>query len=302
MLDADLFAERLAEMGGLGVKAVMYAGEGEPLLHKRINDIVKATKEAGIDVAFTTNATVLNEAFIERSLPLTSWLKASLNAGTAKSYAAIHRTRERDFHKVVDNLKKAVAARDSAKLGCTLGAQLLLLPENVHEARALALLCRDEIGLDYLVIKPYSQHLFSETHRYEALQYDGFMSLGDDLRKLSNDRFELVFRAHTMKKYAEDMVQRYLKCYATPFVWGYVMADGSVYGCSAYLLDKRFEYGNLNDSTFGAIWQGERRREGFRYIGEELDIRECRRNCRMDEVNRYLFRLIDNPVPHINFI
>jgi len=39
MLDIDIFEARVAEMGRLGVKSMMLAGEGEPLLHKRINDI-----------------------------------------------------------------------------------------------------------------------------------------------------------------------------------------------------------------------------------------------------------------------
>lgn len=67
MLDAGLFSERLHEMGALGVKSIMYAGECEPLLHKKINDMVEAT-----------NATVVNAEFIDRSLPLTSWMKASI--------------------------------------------------------------------------------------------------------------------------------------------------------------------------------------------------------------------------------
>ena len=302
MLNADMFSERLAEMGRHGVKSIMYAGEGEPLLHKKINKIVKATKDAGIDVSFTTNATVFNAEFIEQSLPLCSWIKVSINAGTAATYAHIHGTKEQDFSRVIGNLKRAVSAKKQRGLNCIIGAQSLLLPENAKEMETLARICRDEIGLDYLVIKPYSQHLFSETHLYEGIDYGSYIAMADTLKSLNTDDFHVVFRENTMKKYMQTENERYKKCNATPFFWAYVMADGSVYGCSAYLLDKRFEYGNINQASFREIWEGSRREANFHYIRNELNIQECRKNCRMDEVNRYLFNLREGLINHVNFI
>ena len=103
-----------------------------------------------------------------------------------------------------------------------------------------------------------------------------------------------------MKKYSSN--ERYTRCFSTPLIWGYIMANGIVSGCSAYLLNDLFEFGNINEQSFQEIWTGEKRRRNFEYVTNELDITNCRKNCRMDEANRYLFELIEDPPSHINFI
>jgi radical SAM protein with 4Fe4S-binding SPASM domain len=272
------------------------------MLHKDIDKMVVAAHVAGIDTAMTTNASVLSDAFVENALPLMSWIKASFNAGTAKTYAQIHGTKERDFDLVIANLKRLVEARNRHGYACVLGAQIVLLPENAAEVETLARLCRDEIGLDYLVVKPYSQHTSSVTQIYQDINYQGYAALSAQLAALNTDQFSVVYRENTMKKHDESDVQRYSRCHATPAFWAYIMSTGAVYGCSAYLLDTRFDYGNINDASFGDIWEGELRHANFRYIREKLDIKECRLNCRMDEVNRYLDRLVKHDVQHVNFI
>ena len=52
-LSTSVIAERLPEMGQLGVKSIMFAGEGEPLLHTDTAEHVLICNEANIDVAFT---------------------------------------------------------------------------------------------------------------------------------------------------------------------------------------------------------------------------------------------------------
>ena len=54
-LDADILMTKIEEMGRLGVKSIMFAGEGEPLLHPRMAEIASHTRNCGIDVSITTN-------------------------------------------------------------------------------------------------------------------------------------------------------------------------------------------------------------------------------------------------------
>ena len=298
-LDKDVLKERLTEMAGLGIKGIMFAGEGEPTLWKPLPETLDHCTQIGIDTALTTNMVPFTEKNVDAFLRNCSWIKASINAGTSETYAAIHRTRLKDFGRVLENFRMSVYRRKEKGYDCTLGAQMILLPENAGEAYTLGKELK-EIGVDYLVIKPYSQHLSSITRMYEKIDYKPFMELEKELRSLNGNGFNVVFRTRTMSKLSEAN-KAYEKCCATPFFWSYLMSDGCVYGCSAFLADDKFNYGNINDSTFKEIWEGEKRKTNYKYIKSELNIDECRKNCRMDEVNRYLWKL-KNPDRHVNFI
>ena len=290
--------ELLPELAKLGIKSVMYAGEGEPLLHKNISEIIRLTKESGIDVSVTTNATILPANFLGEALPCLSWVKVSLNAGTAENYSRIHQTKPQDFEKAQEHLIAMVEERRARELECVIGAQILLLPENVDEITTLAKICRDQLGIDYLVVKPYSQAIYSENKR--TIDYTPWLEMEKTLQQMNTQSFNVIFRSNTMKKYSSN--ERYTRCFSTPFIWGYIMSNGSVSGCSAYLLNDLFEFGNINEQSFQKIWTGNKRKRNFEYVTNELDITNCRKNCRMDEANRYLFELIENPPNHVNFI
>jgi radical SAM protein with 4Fe4S-binding SPASM domain len=275
-LDENILIDRLDEMGQLGVKSVMFAGEGEPLLHKEINEIAQNAIGSGLDVAFTTNGVLLDKLSLED----VSWVKVSINAGTRDTYAKVHRTKEKDWDRVWENLRDAVKRKGT----CTIGVQMVCLPENRGEEQELQARC-EEAGVDYCVLKPYSQHKMSITRQYEG--YKPVNLVGGK---------NVVVREEAIKTEAHG----YDKCNATPFFWAYIMATGDVYSCSAYLLDDRFRLGNISDQTFRSIWESDRRRKNWSLLKDHLDIKDCRVNCRMHRVNEYLTQF--GNLPHANFI
>lgn len=297
-LDTLMLKKRLSEMGRLGVKSIMYAGEGEPFLHKDMAEIIASTKKAHIDVAITTNGVLFDNKIADSVLVNCSWIKISINAGTKETYAKIHRTKPEDFERVIKNMSYAAKMRRAKKHKCTLGMQIVLLPENYREVVLLAKKAKD-IGMDYLVVKPYSQHPLSKTARYKDIKYGDYLELAEKAEKLNSKEFNVIFRINTMQKW-DQAKRNYQHCLALAF-WAYIDAGGDVWGCSIYLTKDKFRLGNICKNKFQEIWEGQKRMDLVRWAQEELDTNQCRINCRMDEINRYLWEL-KHPVEHLNFI
>lgn len=299
-LERQALRHCLADMALHGVKSVMFAGEGEPLLAPEIGATAAHAKKCRLDAAVTTNATALNPSLAKELLPHLTWLKASVNGGTPEVYAAVHRTKKQDFNRVMDNLAHAVDLRNGYHWDVTIGAQIVLLPENQDSVLQLAWLCRS-IGLDYLVVKPYSHHPRSvepTLKNYQQIDYRWRGALAEDLKQCESSEFKVIYRHQTMRQLEES--RPYKTCYATPMHWAYIMASGDVYACGAHLLDERFNLGNINQQSFSEIWEGERRRQCWEVM-RSFDISTCRKNCRMEAQNRYLWEL-KNPGPHVNFV
>ncbi|MFH1876315.1 MAG: radical SAM protein [Candidatus Omnitrophota bacterium] len=297
LIDADILIKRLSEMARLGVKSVLYSGEGEPLLHPEIGRIAASGARAGIDSALATNAVLFTMARAVELLPHMTWIKVSINAGTSATYERIHRAHPGDFAKVMENMTYAVSLRKKKKYRCTLGMQILLLPENYHQVRSLAVRAK-AIGMDYLVVKPYSHHPLSITRKYRNIKYADYLECIDGLRELNDERFEVIARLNTMKKWDEKS-REYDCCYALNF-WAHIDSAGVVWGCPMHFNDKRFKYGSIYQDTFKNIWNGAAKRK-LLSGRKSFSISGCRINCRMDEINKFLWKL-KNPPEHVNFV
>lgn len=294
LLETAVLTRALADAAEHGVKAVMFAGEGEPLLHPDIGDLVADAWGSGLDVAITTNGVLFTEKLAKTCLPYLTWIRFSLDAATKGTYNRIHRGGDNDLLKVISNIERAAVIRKREQLSCTIGVQALLLSENLAEMFDLAHMVK-ALGADYLAIKPYSQHPLS-LHHWD-IDYQQLLGMKEELEGLSTSSFQVIFRAHTMRKLAEE--RPYTECLALPFAT-YVDASGDVYICSAFLGNQAFVYGNIYEASFTEIWEGLRRQVIPRRVAE-MGIGLCREVCRLDEINRYLWQL-KNPPAHVNFV
>lgn len=299
-LDKAVFSRALKDMGKLGVKSVMFAGEGEPLIHKDLKTFIKIAKGSGMDVSLTTNGSLGDYNVWKDMLPYLTWIRFSVDAGNSESYSRVHRTAGREFDKTVKSIRDAVRVKRDLALGVTIGVQFLMIEENLNSLEE-AIRLFSGIGVDYFSLKPYSLHPQMLNRRdtfYTKRISSRIRKTVEKFRKRL--KMEIIFRDISMENYAGGK-KRFKHCNALPF-WGYISSRGDFYTCSVFIGDKKFKAGNIYREDMRSILFGKRRRQAIGYAAKKLDVgKKCRVNCRMARVNEFLEFLNRRP-EHINFI
>lgn len=285
-LDTETIKFTLTNMAECGVKAIMFGGEGEPTLHKDFAEIVEHAKESGLDVALTTNGLLYTKELARKTMQYLSWIKFSLDSGNVNTYAKIHGTNGRNLKNVCDNIIHATQLRESAGYDCTIGGQAILLKDNLNSILPLVRFLKT-IKVDYLVIKPFSEH---EKRIGDKLELPTKEDIENLKEKLSKENFNIIFRDRAFCNMDED--RRYYKCYAQDFM-AYIDTLGGVHSCINFIGDDKFCYGNIYEDTFENIWKNK--------PVIKPNLNKCRNICRMDLINHYLWKL-KNPGKHQNFI
>jgi len=294
-LDTNILISNLKELSVKGVKSIIYAGEGEPLLHKDAPYIIKETKSLGIDAAISTNGVLLTPEISRECLKSLTWIRFSTAGITDSTYDKIQRGRPGDLAKVLFNMEEAVRIKRDQHLYTTIGVQLLLLPDNKNEIVEMGKVLR-KIGVDYFTIKPFSQH--PQSRHIMQVDYKEMLELENEVKELQTEDYKVYFRAHSMQKL--DCQRGYRHCWALPFMV-YIDAKGNLWPCIVFMGKEKLKYGNLYESSFVDAWEGKHRKEIVDYF-MNMDLKKnCRELCRLDEMNRYLEEL-KNPGGHVNFI
>lgn len=288
----------LDECAEAGVRSILFAGEGEPLLHPDVATLIRHAKGNGIDVGLFTNGQLLTAEKTAAILPALTFIRFSFNGGTAESYARVHQVKPEAFGTTVSAIKDAASFKKAHGLETAIGAQFVVIPENVDSLVDAAATLRDA-GADYLAIKPF-------VHQHERQGY----RLGTPLdpvtlehaltaaESYSTEEFKVMVRKTAFLEYG---IRRYSHCFGTSFV-SVVNSAGDVATCLPYWDNAEFVFGNVYRQSFREIWQGERRKGIKKMVEEQLDVKSCPPNCRPNAINEFLYELKFPSVEHINFI
>lgn len=304
-IDPKIMYNNLKDMSSLGVKAIMFAGEGEPLLHKNWDDFVMRAYEKGIDVSITSNGVLFKKDKAEKTLPYLSWIRFSVDAGSPEAYAYLHGTNKKDFTRVLNNIEDAAKIKQKNNYDVTLGVQALLTIKSLSNLQGLALILKN-VGADNLQIKPYSHHPSSKNDL--SFDFAEAEKAREKILSFADKDFEIIYRSNTIERLLEE--KPYEKCLGLPF-FTLIDSSGNLMPCNLYYTKNKFHYGNLNQNLFSEIWKGEKRQESLKML-EELGVNHCRGACRLDSINRTLSDIqkgkIEIKMPegekprHINFI
>lgn len=284
----DSFAEATFETA----RSVNLSGFGEPMLSPDFEYFFQRSVDAGLDVGFITNGTLLTEAWIERLLQARTYIFVSVDAATPET-SRIMRP-QLDFKRLVHHLHLWRRLRDqSEKTKAHLLFNFVPTRQNIRELPDVITLAANagaervevlNMRLEGLEHKAQEQSLEKDKSlaaewfangrmRAAELKIDLILPPGYD-RTLDALSAEEVAQTVDTPLEINPQGSKYPLACSAPWFRIYVNLQGDVFPCCEY----PFAMGNLVMEEFDRIWNGPHYRRMRKRINTrfpQLGCKEC---------------------------
>jgi MoaA/NifB/PqqE/SkfB family radical SAM enzyme len=244
----------------LGTREMILTGEGEPLLHPQLPEIVSLFKEAGLYVHLFTNGTLLDETtargLIDAGLDI---LRVSLWAASPQEYEKCYPGVDPSkLEKTLNGVRLVSSLK--AERETSVPSIVLTGPLNKHNRQGIEDKIRlaHEIGADAVTFSPF--RVWSDEFSSDALSGPEIDEACHDLAEsrrlveslgMSHNLEEAILRFQLKESFWGD-----IPCYIG-WLHAHITVDGTVVPCGACPIP----LGSLDDSDFEDIWNGPRYRE-----------------------------------------
>lgn len=253
-LDLEILDKIIRGLVQLKTPEVFLCGEGEPMLHPQLTDIIAALKQAGLKVQLFTNGTLFNEKYAKKLLDSgLDVLRISLWATTPQEFEKLYPgARPEQLDEIITGIK--VFTRVKAENKLILPLVILNQPLNSYNFRNIdkRIELAHETGCNGVVFDTYRDwHEFGQA----ALSPKQVQRLCQDLIH-ARKQLELNSLSHNIddvltKFNLEEDAWRKSPCYVG-WYFTRIRVDGTVVPCPPCAMSM----GNLTSRSLVEIWNG----------------------------------------------
>ena len=236
---------------------------------------------------------------IEQVLPHLTWVRFTVAAGKPESYAKImYKGPEHTevFDRAMSHIKYAVDLKKRKNLKCTLGIQMVLMPEFKDEIIPFSQLALD-LGVDYGVIKHCSDDEFG-TLGVDYEKYESMYGLLQEAEEMSNDDTKIIVKWEKIKDKGKPSYKRF---YGPQFLLqisgsGLVAPSGMFFNARY----SKLHMGNFTEERFIDIFRSDRYSRIMNYLASpDFDAQTMMGTL---PIQHYVSVALDNHVKEIQRI
>lgn len=272
IMDFKIIEDVLEDTTKFGLKEVIPSTMGEPLLYKNIIDLLNLIKHYKLKLNLTTNGTFprLNvEDWGELILPIASDVKISINGASKETNESI--MEGIDFESQIENIKKFLEIRDKIRKNGlnhpTITLQATFMKKNLKELPELLRLAI-KLGIDRFK----GHHLWithpeldKESLRKKKIDIKHWNSIVDKMNLITeNERLRNRNKIRLDNVYPIPIINEngIPDNYLCPFLGkeAWIAWDGAFNVCCSPndLRQSLGYFGNISDTGFLEIWNGEK--------------------------------------------
>jgi MoaA/NifB/PqqE/SkfB family radical SAM enzyme len=251
---------------------VLSGNTGDPLLHPKIDEIIKKIDENHIPLIMITNGQAITENLAQHILQSCRGLRISLDAADENSYSISHGVSTNNWNDIIEKISIIVKMKKNLiNSNCSVGLGFLTSSRTKHLMFEAANLAKS-LGVDYIQFRPYHYDYTDVTR--ELL----------DCQNLENNKFKIHA---SFQKYSRlgDCISG-LGCQAS---WFYTVLDacGNLYICCHNVGKEDAKVGSLVDGNWDEFIFSQKRSQKIETYNKEF----CIPNCRLFTQNHLLHEL-----------
>lgn len=278
------------ELVSCDVKAILFAGGGEPLMYPFFVEVLERCGEFGMDIGISTNGSLLSNDRIRKAIVDNArYVRVSLDAATRETHHKLHRTLEKkEFDSILTSVKEL--SRTRKKDRPEIGYAYLACEENYNEI-SVAVRKAIDYGFDYIQFRPVIGHKYSDD-LVNRINEKISMELAISRTGNTFPIYGLLHRFEEMKTHDKG----FDKCYSTPLV-AVVGADLKCYMCCQWRGEACAEVCDLSKKTFLAAWGSKEHQKKLK----SFDYSKCF-PCRHKLYNQAIDKVFVKDKMHRNFL